>query len=216
VACLGDFVGYGADPVWVVDTVMELVNGGAIAVMGNHDNAVSDLREEMNTDAEVAMSWTRGQLGPSARDFLAHLPMTFEEDKRIYVHANLQGNRRWQYVDSPEAASRTLESCNAQTVFCGHVHLPALYGITATGKTAAFRPVTGVAVPLPRHRRWLAVIGSVGQPRDGKASASYAILDTDKSEITYLRVPYDVQATAAKIRAAGLPTNLAERLGKGR
>jgi diadenosine tetraphosphatase ApaH/serine/threonine PP2A family protein phosphatase len=213
---LGDYVGYGADPAWVVNTVMELVTGGAIAVMGNHDHAVSYLREDLNPDAEIAMSWTRGQLGPEAREFLANLPMSFGDDMRLYVHANVQTSQRWHYVDSQEAAGRALKSCSAQTLFCGHVHVPTLYGITATGKIISFRPVSGVAIPLPQHRRWLAVLGAVGQPRDGSPAASYTMLDTDKGEIIYLRVPYDVEAAAAKIREAGLPETLAERLGKGR
>ncbi len=213
---LGDFVGYGADPVWVVDTVMELVAGGAVAILGNHDNAVSDFREELNADAEVAISWTRGQLGPEARQFLAGLPMRFEEDMRLFVHADVQTGRRWHYVDSPEAASRALESCSAQAIFCGHLHRPALYGITATGRITSFRPVSGVSIPLPRHRRWLAVLGSVGQPRDGSPAASYVMLDTGKNDISYHRVPYDVDGAATKIRLAGLPYSLAERIGKGR
>jgi predicted phosphodiesterase len=213
---LGDYVGYGADPSWVVDKVMELVAGGAVAVMGNHDHAVSHLGEDLNNDAEVAMFWTRGQLGPEAREFLAALPMRFEDDMRLYVHANVQTGRRWHYVDSPEAAERALESCSAQTIFCGHLHLPNIYGITATGKIASFRPVSDVTVPMPQHRRWLAVLGAVGQPRDGNPAASYALLDTDRREITYMRVPYDVETAAAKIRAAGLPDRLAERLEVGR
>lgn len=215
-AFLGDFVGYGADPAWVVDTIMGMVGDGAIAVMGNHDHAVSSQEEDLNSDADIAISWTRGQLGPEARRFLSNLPMKFEEDSRLYVHANAQPNRRWQYIDSPEAAAKALDSCNSQTVFCGHVHVPTLYGITATSKTVSFRPVTGVAIPLPRHRRWLAVLGAVGQPRDGNPAAAYAILDNKKNDIIYLRVPYDFEKTASKIRAAGLPENLAERLGKGR
>lgn len=212
---LGDYVGYGADPTWVVDTIMDLVADGAIAVKGNHDHAVSYLREELNPDAEVAMAWTRGQLGPKERGFLANLPMRFEEDKRLFVHANVQTGHRWHYVDGPEAANRALEFCTAQMVFCGHVHVPALYGITATGKMVFFRPVANVTVPLPRHRRWLAVLGAVGQPRDGNSAASWTLLDTDKNEITFLRVPYDVETAASKIRVSGLPDSLATRLGKG-
>jgi diadenosine tetraphosphatase ApaH/serine/threonine PP2A family protein phosphatase len=211
---LGDYVGYGADPAWVVDTVMELVSGGAIAVKGNHDHAVSYMREDLNPAAEIAITWTRGQLGPEAREFLATLPMSFVDDMRLYVHANVQTGR-WHYVDGLEAAGRALKSCSAQTLFCGHVHVPTLYGITATEKMVSFRPVSGVAIPLPQHRRWLAVLGSVGQPRDGNSAASYSLLDTDKAEITYLRVPYDLESAAAKIREAGLPESLAERLRKG-
>ncbi len=213
---LGDFVGYGADPVWVVDTVMKLVAGGAVALMGNHDQAVSNLREDMNEDAEIAMSWTRGQLGTEGRAFLEGLPMSFEDDKRLFVHANIQTARRWSYIDSSEAAGKTLESCNAQAVFCGHVHRPALYGITGTGRMTSFRPVSNVIIPLPRHRRWLTVLGSIGQPRDGNPAASYALLDTATNEITFMRVPYDVETAAAKIREAGLPDYLAARLRKGR
>jgi diadenosine tetraphosphatase ApaH/serine/threonine PP2A family protein phosphatase len=212
---LGDFVGYGADPVWVVDRVMGLVAEGAFALMGNHDNAVSDLRESLTTDAQVAMSWTRGELGLSAREFLASLPMRIEDDTRLYVHANIQPDRRWLYIDDRNAAARALQARQAQAVFCGHVHSPAIYGITATEQLVAFQPVSGAAVPLPPYRRWLAVLGSVGQPRDGNPAASYALLDTRKSEITYLRVPYDIEAAAAKIRKAGLPGSLADRLMKG-
>lgn len=212
---LGDFVGYGADPVWVVDTVMGLVAKGAAALQGNHDNAVSDLRESLTTDAQVAMSWTRGELGPDARKFLANLPMRIEDETRLYVHANVPPDRRWLYIDDRNAAARALQARQAQTVFCGHVHVPAIYGITATEKLVAFQPVSGVAVPLSPQRRWLAVLGAVGQPRDGNPAASYALLDTRKAEITYLRVPYDIEATAAKIRKAGLPDSLADRLRRG-
>lgn len=213
---LGDYVGYGADPAWVVDKVMELNADGAGALLGNHDHAVSDLRETMTADAEVAMSWTRGQLGIEARAFLAGLPRQIEDGTRLYVHANVPSERGWPYIHDLEAAGSALGSTEAQTVFCGHVHVPALYGITATGRIVSFRPVPGVAVPLPRHRRWLAVLGSVGQPRDGNPAACYSILDTDLSEITYHRVPYDVEAATSKILKAGLPESLAERLRKGR
>ncbi|MBL0312887.1 MAG: metallophosphoesterase family protein [Holophagaceae bacterium] len=212
---LGDLVGYGADPVWVVDTVMGLVAKGALALMGNHDNAVSDLRESLTTDALVAMSWTRGKLGSEAREFLAGLPMRIEDDTRLYVHANVQADRRWLYIDDRNAATRALHARQAQAVFCGHVHIPAIYGITATEKIVTFHPVSGVAVPLSPQRRWLAVLGAVGQPRDDNPAASYALLDTKKSEITYLRIPYDIEAAAAKIRLAGLPDSLADRLRRG-
>ncbi len=215
-AFLGDYVGYGADPAWVVERVMALRAEGALAVLGNHDRAVGDPREEMGADAETAMAWTRGQLDVEARRFLGDLPLQAEEDGRLFVHATVPPGRRWPYLDGPEAAGRALLACQAQAVFCGHVHIPALYGITATGKTVAFHPVLGAPIPLLRHRRWLAVLGSVGQPRDGQTAASYALLDGALGELTYHRVPYDVGAAAAKIRAAGLPRSLADRLEAGR
>ncbi|GLH74443.1 metallophosphoesterase [Geothrix limicola] len=213
---LGDYVGYGPEPEEVVARVMDEASRGAIAVAGNHDQAVAELRETMTSDAEIAMAWTRGQLGPAARDFLACLPMRFEDDTRLYVHASPQTYPAWIYVNDGPAAKRALEASRAQTVYCGHTHIAALHGITATGQLVSFQPVPSVPIPLPRHRRWLSVIGAVGQSRDGNPAASYALLDTDRSEITHHRVPYDVEGTALAILRAGLPASLANRLRKGR
>jgi len=142
--------------------------------------------------------------------------MRFEDGTRLYVHASPQTYPAWIYVNDGPAAKRALEASRAQTVFCGHTHLPALHGITATGQLVSFQPVPGVAIPLPAHRRWLTVVGSVGQSRDGNPAAAYAILDTDRAELTHLRVPYDVDAAANAILLAGLPSSLADRLRKGR
>lgn len=170
----------------------------------------------MHPDAEMALSWTRGQMGPEAREFLSSLPMRFEDDTRLYVHANVQTYPRWLYVNDVYSAKRALEASRAHTILCGHVHVPALYGTLGPGKIFSFQPATGSPIPLPRHRRWLAVLGAVGQPRDGNTAAAYALLETTKSEITFHRVPYDVQAAAARIREVGLPPDLADRLLKGR
>jgi diadenosine tetraphosphatase ApaH/serine/threonine PP2A family protein phosphatase len=99
-------------------------------------------------------------------------------------------------------------------VFCGHVHEPVLYTPGAV-RPVPFRPVPGVAIPVPPRRRWLAVVGSAGQPRDGNTAASYAMLDTERTTLTFHRVPYDWRAAAGKIRAAGLPESLARRLERG-
>ena len=84
---LGDFVGYGGDPEWTVDTVMGLVEAGAMAVRGNHDNAIGSLSESMNAAAQAAIEWTRGRLSAPQRRFLAELPLTLQDDDRLYVHA---------------------------------------------------------------------------------------------------------------------------------
>jgi diadenosine tetraphosphatase ApaH/serine/threonine PP2A family protein phosphatase len=155
-------------------------------------------------------------LGAEAREFLATLPMRFEDESRLYVHASPQTYPAWIYVNDPSAAKRALEASRAQTVFCGHTHLPALHGITATGQLVSFQPVPSVPIPLPRHRRWLSVIGAVGQSRDGDPNAAYALLDTERSELTHFRVPYDVEAAALAVLRVGLPASLAQRLQKGR
>jgi diadenosine tetraphosphatase ApaH/serine/threonine PP2A family protein phosphatase len=212
---LGDFVGYGPDPHEVVARIMAETARGATAVAGNHDHAVSETKETMTSDAETAMAWTRGQLGAEAREFLGSLPLRFEDGPRLYVHASPQTYPPWIYVNDGPSAKRALEASRAQMVFCGHTHLMALHGITATGQLVSFQPVPKVPIPLPRHRRWLTVVGAVGQSRDGDPAAAYALLDTDRSEITHFRVPYDVEATANAILLAGLPPNLAARLLRG-
>jgi diadenosine tetraphosphatase ApaH/serine/threonine PP2A family protein phosphatase len=118
-------------------------------------------------------------------------------------------------VDS-ETALRSFGATRQRETFCGHAHAPALFHLSVTGKVGAFAPVTGTELPLNPQRRWLAVIGSVGQPRDGLPAAAYAILDEERDTLTFMRVPYDVESAAAKVRAAGLPEVLALRLLRGR
>jgi diadenosine tetraphosphatase ApaH/serine/threonine PP2A family protein phosphatase len=103
----------------------------------------------------------------------------------------------------------------AHATFCGHTHIPALFHMSMTGKFASFDPVDRVDIPLTRQRRWLAVIGSVGQPRDRDPAACYAVLDDERNVLTYVRVAYDIETAAQKIRAAGLPAALSERLYEG-
>ncbi len=213
---LGDFVGYGADPEWSVDTVMRLVEEGALAVRGNHDNAIGTPSETMNEAAQAAIDWTRGRLGATQRAFLASLPLTREEDDRLYVHSEASNPARWRYVQSTADAARSIAATTALVTFCGHIHRPALYSMSATAKMTSFVPTSGVGVQLLTGRRWLAVLGSVGQPRDGNPAACFATYDTEKREITYCRVPYDVETAASRIRASGLPLWLADRLLQGR
>ncbi|MGJ4908103.1 metallophosphoesterase family protein [Bradyrhizobium oligotrophicum] len=214
--CLGDIVGYGADPEWSVDTVMEIVAEGGLAVRGNHDNAVSVASETMNAEAQAAMEWTRGRLSAEQRRFLAELPMSIGDDDRLFVHAEASSPPRWRYVQSSADAARSMIATEAQVTFCGHIHRPALYSMSATAKMTSFTPTANMPIQLLRGRQWLAVVGSVGQPRDGDPAASFVTFDTKTRELTYCRVPYDVDAAAQRIRDNGLPPWLAQRLSMGR
>jgi diadenosine tetraphosphatase ApaH/serine/threonine PP2A family protein phosphatase len=216
IVCLGDIVGYGADPEWAVDTVMELAAAGAPVVLGNHDNAIATSSESMNAEAQAAIEWTRGRLSAPQRRFLSGLPYTVTEDSRLYVHSEASNPPRWHYVRDAADAGRSMIATSAHATFCGHIHRPALYSMSATAKMTSFVPVTGVPVQLLRGRQWLAVLGSVGQPRDGNPAASFAMFDTERYEITWCRAPYDVAAAADRIRANGLPSWLADRLFAGR
>lgn len=216
IVCLGDIVGYGADPEWAVDAVMELAEAGTPVVLGNHDNAIATSAESMNAEAQMAIEWTRGRLSTEQRRFLGGLPYTVAEETRLYVHSEASNPPRWHYVRDAADAGRSMIATSAHITFCGHIHRPALYSMSATAKMTSFVPVTGVPVQLLRGRQWLAVLGSVGQPRDGNPAASFVIFDTDRNEITYFRAPYDIAAAADRIRASGLPTWLADRLFLGR
>lgn len=213
---LGDFVGYGADPEWVLATVMDLAAKGAAAVAGNHDKAVVSERGGMSEDAAYAVDWTRSRLTPAMRDFIDRLPLEIAEEDRLYVHADASAPAKWRYVTDAEMAAQCFDGSRARVTFVGHVHVPMLYGITATRKLMRFKPVPGEPIPLARPRRWLGVVGSVGQPRDGESSAAYSTYDTVNGDLVCHRVAYDVLAASAKIRAAGLPAILADRLFEGR
>jgi len=213
---LGDYVGYGADPVWVVETVKGLVDQGAVAVLGNHDAAIDGSDEDMNSIAREAIRWTRAQLGPDHRAFLSDLPLVHEEGEALYVHANGYNPRGWDYIFGPIEATRHFMRSEARLTFCGHVHVPMLYNMSTTAKVGAFSPVADNDIPLLPTRSWLAVIGAVGQPRDGVPAANYAVYDTARQHLRYLRVPYDSAAAARKVREAGLPEKLALRLELGR
>lgn len=217
-AFLGDLVGYGGEPREVLDVIMEHAARGAMVVRGNHDDAA--LAEAagagMNQAAKRAADWTRGVLLPVHREFLAALPFEFRREGLYLVHGSAASPQGHVYVTDARAASASLcHSGGATWVASGHVHEPALYYTVSGTRPLPFKPVPGVAIPVPARRQWLAIAGSTGQPRDGNTAACYAMLDTDRSTMTFHRVPYDWESAARKILAAGLPERLAVRLRKG-
>lgn len=211
-AVLGDVVGYGPDPGWCVERIRAL---DCTVVQGNHDAAVKGSGADMSANARAAIDWTRGQLTPGQADWLEALPLTATLDGVALVHASAQAPADWIYVTGESTATGALRASRARITLCGHVHVPQLYSLDLRGMVAGLRVKIGQAMPLLRTRRWLAVVGAVGQPRDRSPQAAYAILDTALDEITFRRVPYDCGTTALKVRAAGLPEGLALRLLSG-
>lgn len=209
---LGDIVGYGPDPEAVTQRVAGLVSQGAICLMGNHDAAAVGAKSAMNDVASAAIAWTRPRLSEASRQFLAGLPMTATLDDILFVHADASNPAAWIYVVDAASAMQSLLAVKAQVTFCGHVHRPQVYCLTATAKVIAHTPVANTAVPLSPQRQWLAVAGAVGQPRDGNPAASFMTYDTAARELTFHRATYDYEATAQRVRDAGLPERLAERL----
>ncbi len=212
---LGDIVGYGPDPVWAVELVAEMSDKGALAIQGNHDAAAVDGSQTMGAVAKAAINWTRPRLSPSHLDFLRKLPLDLNEDDRLYVHASASAPQNWIYLMTPREAFQSFRATAQRLTFCGHTHVPALFNESASSLPQQHVPVDGKPMPLLNQRRWIAVLGAVGQPRDHDPAACYGLLDATTNRLTFQRVHYDVDVTARKIVAAGLPEALAKRIVAG-
>ena len=217
-AFLGDLVGYGGEPAAVVDRVMHMAGRGAWLVRGNHDDAAVAAPQGSNDADHTGAAWTRSQLNTDQRAFLAALPLVVQQDFILLVHASARNPSHWDYVSDATSAGASLDAAHnvgASHVFGGHVHAQRMFFQGAGRGVMAFEPTPGVAIPVPGHRRWLATVGSVGQPRDGRRDAMYAMFDTESMKLIFVRVPYDHEAAARAIRQAGLPEFYAERLALG-
>ncbi len=217
-ALLGDFVGYGAEPVAVVEQVMQLAAQGAWVVRGNHDEMAVQGGEGDGSLGSQTRAWTHAQLSAAHRQFLAGLPLTLDKPPLLLVHASADRPETWRYVDSERAAAACIAAAAPETphVLVGHVHQQALYYRGSGRDLMKFTPTPGVPVPLPRTRPSVACVGSCGQPRDGDPRAMYALYDSGAARICFHRVAYNHVAAAAAIRAAGLPALFAGRLEVGR
>jgi diadenosine tetraphosphatase ApaH/serine/threonine PP2A family protein phosphatase len=213
-ACLGDCVGYGADPVPTLDLLRSLPE--LLMIRGNHDEAlfrddaidVPGLRE--------ALDWTGALLTPAHRRLLGDAPYVRTVGAVTYAHASAHDPQRWEYLRHPEQVLACLAATESHVTFIGHVHVPMVFGHAPGGGVRELYPVPGVPVPLEAGQRYVVNVGSVGQPRDGRTEAAYALYDPDAATVTLHRVAYDYVTAAEKIVAAGLHTRFAERLLEGR
>lgn len=219
-ALLGDLVGYGGDPAPVLDRIMQLAKDGAVVLQGNHDEMALAPPAQSDRLGEATAAWTHTQLSAEHQQFLASLPLTARIQSCFLVHASADAPKKWRYVEDERSALASLEAAAAEPdvcyVFGGHVHQQTLYYKGSGRGLMAFKPTAGVPIPTPAHRQWIATVGSVGQPRDGKPLAMYALFDLAQSRLTFHRVPYDHAAAAAAVRRAGLPEYFAQRLEEGR
>lgn len=215
IVILGDIIGYGPDPEWCVEKTMALQAEGALVVRGNHDAAALGPDDTMNATARASLEWTRPRLSPPQRAFLTGLPLSETLDDILFVHASAHSPGDWIYVTSERSATPSFRVSTARLIFCGHVHVPALMTCDRMGNVRQHQVLYGVPLPLLTSRRWLGVVGSVGQPRDGSAAAGWCLLDTASNELTFRRVAYDTAATVSKLRAQALPEALALRLMRG-
>ena len=237
--CLGDVVGYNANPRECLDIVRGLNCVGI--VQGNHDQYVSLDDPEMegfNVSAKAAVLWTRAQLTDEERAFLGSTRFRegVQGTNMTLVHATLDSPDHWGYIFDLHHAECSFSYQFTQLSFCGHSHVPVAFRkkpITSGGERSVevipewptpadaedhpeeFLKERVVTVKLEPGHKYLFNIGSIGQPRNHDPRASFAIYDTSAMTVSRYSLPYDIETTQAKIRAAGLPERLAARLALG-
>jgi predicted phosphodiesterase len=217
--CLGDLVGYGPNPNEVVDKIRNLCK---VVIRGNHDKACCGIDDaaEFNPYARMATEWTREALTPKHIDYLRALPMgPALMEGFICVHGSPEDED--EYILGPGQAIPLLRNPAAQLACFGHTHLQGGFMLLKSGRFQSIRlPASpdGLSLTLPFEdgARYLVNPGSVGQPRDHDPRAAFAVLDTDRKEVEYYRITYDVAQTQSKMEKAGLPLPLYRRLELGR
>ncbi len=209
--CLGDVVGYNANPSECLEIVRNLPGA---CVLGNHDQAAFGeySLEGFSSSASVSLEWTRGVLNADQKAWLGSLRLQRQIRKTTLVHATLDSPESWGYVRTDFEAQLSLACQLTPLCFIGHTHVPKSFG-QGVGEMLLFENVDGVE--LPRSPKLLINAGSVGQPRDGDWRAAYMIHDEESRGLWLRRVEYDVESASRAVLAAGLPSKLAERLHKG-
>jgi diadenosine tetraphosphatase ApaH/serine/threonine PP2A family protein phosphatase len=209
--CLGDIVGYGADPCPCVD---RLAARAEVITAGNHEHAVTGLLDLdwFNPYARAAAEWTRERLDDDQRSYLAALPLVAEVGDATLVHASPDHPEAWEYLTSAADGFQAFAAFRTRLCFVGHSHLPGVWSLGSTGPE--WRP-GATEVRLAPGRRYLVNVGSVGQPRDRDPRAAYALWDAERGAIAIRRVAYDLDQARRKIVAGGLPRYLADRLAWG-
>jgi len=202
IICLGDVVGYGANPNECVDLVKRVCS---TVVLGNHDEAALDPAgpHDFNPIAQKAIEWTARQLTNGSRSFLSTVPMIEKKETILLVHSSPHSPELWDYIVTPDDAIAALHSFEEKICFIGHTHIPGI-----------FSPV-GRAKSISTNEQHLVNVGSIGQPRDGNPMLAFGVFDSTTWEYELLRSEYDIQGAAEKILNAGLPRELGYRLMYG-
>ena len=209
--CLGDIVGYGAEP----DECVELVSARCEAtVMGNHDAAVLGTADtsHFSIPAREAVEWTAGRLSADNRRYLRDLPYSMEFDSFEIVHSTPEDPPAWHYLLSEFDAAALYDSFGADLLFYGHTHRACVFQRSGGGEVNRLEP-QGFAPAA--GNRYIINAGSVGQPRDGDPRASFVLLDTQGRWVEFYREQYDIELAQRRIVDAGLPRILATRLSHG-
>jgi predicted phosphodiesterase len=209
-ACVGDVVGYNANPKECLDIVRSM---GMPCVKGNHDEYCSsdDALDGFNPHAAEAVLWTRRQLSSADKQWLNDLKYIRLVASFSMVHATLDVPQRWGYVFDKLMAAASFTYQNTSVCFFGHTHVPVAFI-----RDSMVRGGTYTKFKVEQGRKYFVNVGSVGQPRDGNPRAAYVIYDLDEGSIELRRLEYNIPKTQKKIHEAGLPARLAERLAVGK
>ena len=208
--CLGDIVGYNANPHECVERIREL---DCPTVKGNHDEQASLplSTSDFNELAERAIQWTRDNLTEEDKQWLCALPLQRKVRDFTIVHATLDTPAQWGYVFNNLDAAASFTYQHTTVCFFGHTHVPMVF-IRDEGVRREWID----HIRIEPTKKYLINMGSVGQPRDGNWRAAYCIYDIENNLVEQLRVKYDLAVAQQKIIKAGLPRLLAERLALGR
>ncbi len=210
---VGDVVGYGAAPRECINLLREL---GTTVVMGNHDAACIERLDILyfNPYAQAAVIWTRGVLSREDRNWLGALPLVQHLEHCSVAHGTLFQPEQFDYIQSPRDADPSLDVMPLPVCFVGHTHVPVTLMRLRDDPIRTAYTVES-EVDLEDAQRALVNVGSIGQPRDEDPRAAYAVFDTEPNRIWIRRVAYDIEREAVRIRQAGLPQMLADRLFLG-
>jgi len=210
--CLGDVIGYGADP----SACLARVRAKAERVLlGNHESAVAhpEELEYFNGYARTALEWTRAQLSAEELAFVSSLPFAYRErPDYLFVHSAPSAPADWTYVVGLDTARAELSAFDETLCFVGHSHVPLVVEATPEGASR----LVDYPVRVEAGNRYLVNVGGVGQPRDRDPRAAFALYDSDSRVLSLVRVEYPIERAQEKIIAAGLPPFLATRLAAGR
>lgn len=213
VISVGDVVGYGAAPSECIDRVRQI---GATVVKGNHDAAcVHEIDiAYFNRYAREAVEWTRTVLNDEENQWLAALPMVSHLEHCSVAHGTLHKPELFDYIQSTTDADPSLDAMHLPVCFVGHTHVPVSL-LRLRGEPDRTAYTFDTSIDLSESERALINVGSVGQPRDEDPNAAYALFDSEANTIAIRRVAYDIDRESARIRNAGLPPMLADRLYLG-
>jgi len=209
--CLGDIVGYNADPNPVVEWIREEVD---FALAGNHDYCVLNQTDAsyLNPAAYQACAWTRRNLTQSNKNFLDTLPIEIEEDGIYWVHSSPFEPKKWHYVSTIKSAEKNFNYFEQAICFIGHSHIP---GIFEKNKNNKIYSHDTSKLELDPDSRYIINVGSLGQPRDGNPDPVFVFYDSVTHIVEFCRFSYDLLSTQQKIMVCGLPSSLADRLRNG-